>query len=90
MINDIVQDPNYSKTLRLFVEEICCELCRFQHVVEDGISPEAVQINREVRLDAPNEFADIQVRAPGIACVQATARRRVSAGPECSFFSGIN
>ena len=66
MTNDAAQDPNYSHRLRLFVEEICCELCRFQHVVEDGLSPEAVQINREVSLDAPDVFADIRVQAPGI------------------------
>lgn len=55
----------YLKELRLFLEEICCDLCRFQHVTRDGIRPEDVRINQEVYLGAPGAFADIQVTAPG-------------------------
>src|SRR5690348_635867 len=50
---------------RLFLEEICCDLCRFQHSAEDGVAPEDVRIRQEVSLGAPGAFADIQVRVPG-------------------------
>ena len=51
--------------LRLFLEEICCNLCRFRHVEEDGLAPESIQISQEVSLGAPGAFADIRVRLPG-------------------------
>lgn len=57
----------YLKELRLFLEEICCDLCRFQHVRESGVRQEDVRINQEVYLGTPGAFADIQVRAPGAA-----------------------
>src|SRR5687767_13374624 len=54
--------------LRLFLEEICCNLCRFRHVRADGIPPERVRIDQEVCLGGSGAvFADIRVRAPGIA-----------------------
>ncbi|HEY0320334.1 MAG TPA: adenylate/guanylate cyclase domain-containing protein [Pyrinomonadaceae bacterium] len=55
----------YLKELRLFLEEICCDLCRFQHVTESGVRPEDVHINQEVYLGRPGAFADIQVKVPG-------------------------
>ena len=53
--------------LRLFVEEICCDLCRFQHVVGDGQPPEDVRISQEVSLGPPGAFADIRVTVRGTA-----------------------
>ena len=50
---------------RLFLEEICCDLCRFQHAAENGIAPEDVRIRQEVDLGIPGAFADIQVQVPG-------------------------
>ena len=50
--------------LRLFLEEICCDLCRFLHVTRDGVPPEAVRIDREVYLGEARSFADIRVQAP--------------------------
>jgi class 3 adenylate cyclase len=50
--------------LRLFLEEICCDLCRYRHVVQDGIEPENVVTTREVRLPASDVFADILIE-PG-------------------------
>ena len=47
--------------LRLFLEEICCELCRYRHVVHDGLEPETVITTREVRLPRPDVFADIKI-----------------------------
>jgi len=51
--------------LRLMVEELCCDLCRFEHMA-GGTAPEAVRIDREVFL-GPDSFADVRVRAPGRA-----------------------
>ena len=54
--------------LRLFLEEICCELVRAHHVERDGLAPQSVETIREVRLGSPGTFADIRVapaaRAP--------------------------
>jgi class 3 adenylate cyclase len=53
-----------SGELRLFLEELCGELCRRQHVA-DGVMPEAVTVSREVQLAEPSQFADIVVAVPG-------------------------
>jgi class 3 adenylate cyclase len=59
------EDSHYLRELRLFLEEICCDLCRFHHVAQDQIPPERVSINQEVALGAPGTFADIRVQLPG-------------------------
>jgi class 3 adenylate cyclase len=51
--------------VRLFLEEIVCNLCRFQHVAEDGVPPEAVRIDQEYFLGIPSAFADVRVQVPG-------------------------
>jgi hypothetical protein len=51
--------------LRLFLEELVCNICRFIHVAENGVTPQNVWIRQEVNLGAPNAFADIFVRVPG-------------------------
>lgn len=51
--------------LRLFLEEICCELCRLDHVERDALLPEVVETLREVRLDRPGAYADIRVKPGG-------------------------
>lgn len=51
--------------LRLFLEELCSDLCRIRHVEDDGIPPEQINVGREVQLAGPNSFADIVVTAPG-------------------------
>ena len=53
-------DPSYLQELRLFLEEICCHLCRF-HQVDLGVAAEDVRIKREVHLGIPGAFADISV-----------------------------
>ena len=53
--------------LRLFIEELACNICRFMHVSQDGVEPQSVRIKQEVQLGTPNAFADIVVRAPGMA-----------------------
>ncbi|MCA9661152.1 MAG: adenylate/guanylate cyclase domain-containing protein [Myxococcales bacterium] len=51
--------------LQLFVEEICCDLCRFIHIVDDDLASDDVQVRREVAIGPPGAFADIHVRATG-------------------------
>ena len=50
--------------LRLFLEELVCNVCRFVHVAELGISPQELRIRQEVSLGIPNAFADILIRVP--------------------------
>jgi adenylate cyclase len=47
--------------LRLFIEELACNICRFMHTSRNGVEPQLVRIRQEVQLDAPNAFADIVV-----------------------------
>ena len=49
---------------RLLLEELCCDLCRFEHTLHDGLAPEAVRIDREYWLSA-GAFADIRVAPRG-------------------------
>lgn len=55
----------YLRELRLLLEDLCCDLCRFEHLQHDGISPEHVLIDREFNLGTPGAFADIYVRPAG-------------------------
>jgi adenylate cyclase len=57
----------YQRQLRLFLEEICCEICRFRHVEMDRVPPDAVQVSREVDLGLPGCFADMLVEPRGLA-----------------------
>ncbi|WP_089935679.1 adenylate/guanylate cyclase domain-containing protein [Candidatus Entotheonella palauensis] len=56
------QTRNSLREFRLFLEEICCNLCRFQHLYQDDHSPESIKINQEVYLGMPDAFADIRVQ----------------------------
>lgn len=67
MKKKLFQDINYLRELRLFLAEICCDLCRFQHVAQHGVQPEDIRITHEVYLGIPGAFADIKVSLPGIA-----------------------
>ena len=49
--------------LRLFLEELVCNVCRFIHA-EQGISPKELCIRQEVSLGIPNTFSDILIRVP--------------------------
>ena len=55
------QPNSHLGELRLLLEELCCDLCRFEHVTKDGLAPEAVRIDREYWLGASGVFADIRV-----------------------------
>lgn len=52
---------SYLTELRLLLEEVCCDLCRFEHVVKEGAAPQSVQIDREFYLGAPDAFADVRI-----------------------------
>ncbi len=67
MTVNAMEEQAHLKQLRLFLEEICCELCRFRHVAEDSLAPKEVRITREVSLGALESFADIRVQVPGRA-----------------------
>lgn len=55
----------YLPELRLFLEELCCELCRFRHMRDDGLAPEEITVDREWPLGPPGAFADIYVSPDG-------------------------
>jgi hypothetical protein len=55
-----------SSELRLFLEEVSCDLCRYRHTA-DGVRAEDVRIHQEVFLGLPGAFADIKVSVPGAA-----------------------
>lgn len=57
---DTLRHVPFEPQVQLFVEELCGELCRFQHVVDDDMPTEQIRVQREVFL-APNRFADIVV-----------------------------
>jgi len=59
------EHAHFLRQLRLFLEEICCEICRFQFVGHHDLDAEGVQIFREVDLGVPGAFADVLVRSPG-------------------------
>ena len=64
MDTDSQKMESYFRELRLFLEEICCNLCRFHHHHKDGVLPEQITINQEVYLGVPGAFADIKVQVP--------------------------
>src|SRR2546426_6843130 len=62
-VSDVPSDGGFE--IRLFLEEICCNLCRFLHAAEDGLPPEAVRIDQETALGGDAGFADIYVQPLG-------------------------
>jgi serine/threonine protein kinase/class 3 adenylate cyclase len=59
------EGETYLSQLRLFLEELACDFCRFEHVVQDGLAPESISIDREYDLGVPGAYADIRVAVPG-------------------------
>jgi adenylate cyclase len=51
-----------ARELRIFLESVLCDLCRFLHAARDGVPPAETQIHQEVRL-GPGAFAGIRVAA---------------------------
>ena len=61
-MDDPDNSQRYPTQLRLMLEDLCSDLCRFEQADKDGFSPQRIQINREQHLGAPGAFADILVR----------------------------
>jgi len=49
--------------LRLYLEDLCCDLCHFEHLSE-GIPSQDIRIRREVDLGIPGTFADVSISLP--------------------------
>jgi adenylate cyclase len=58
---------DHSVELRLFLEELCCNLCRFLHIHGGKWGEETVRIDQEVSMGVPGGFADIRIWPPGEA-----------------------
>jgi adenylate cyclase len=58
------EHAHFLRQLRLFLEEICCEICRFQVVGHHDLGAEEVVVSREVDLGVPGAFADVVVQSP--------------------------
>jgi class 3 adenylate cyclase len=63
-MNDAAQREAFLGQLRLLLEELCCDLCRFIHVSRERLPPDQVHIDREIDLGLPGAFADIRVKVP--------------------------
>jgi class 3 adenylate cyclase len=57
-------DPLHFEELRLFVEEVCDHIFRFESVEKYGLQPQDIDIDQEVYLGGPGAFADIRVQVP--------------------------
>lgn len=53
--------------LRLFIEELVCNSCRFKHAAEQNIDPLRVRIRQEFYFGVTDAFADILIECPGQA-----------------------
>lgn len=60
-----MRDIHSPLELRLGLEEICADLCRFEHSEAHGIELGAIRIEREAYLGRTGVFADIRIQPPG-------------------------
>jgi class 3 adenylate cyclase len=60
-----MSDDYSAVELRLLLEEVCADLCRFEHTIAKGIRPDAINIDREASLGPPGAFADIRIQPHG-------------------------
>lgn len=56
-----------SDELRLFVEQLCCDLCRFLHAAEFSVDHDEIRIEQEIWMGKFGVHADLFVHAPGTA-----------------------
>ncbi|MGD0837395.1 MAG: adenylate/guanylate cyclase domain-containing protein [Polyangia bacterium] len=56
------EHAHFLRQLRLFLEELCCEICRFQVAGHHEVGAEEVEVAREADLGIPGAFADVIVR----------------------------
>lgn len=59
MSNLSAEEQGQHSQLRLLLEELCCELCRFEHASLDRAGHGEVGVVREYYLGNTGEFADI-------------------------------
>ncbi len=57
----INKSDSYLAELRLFLEDICCDLCLFHDVLRNDQRLKPVKIDREFHLGARSTFADIRI-----------------------------
>ncbi len=55
------RSDTYLAELRLFLEDICCDLCLFHDVLQNDQQLKPVKIDREFHLGARSTFADIRI-----------------------------
>jgi class 3 adenylate cyclase len=65
MIADARDAQRHVRELRLFLEELCGDLCRFDHMQQTGCAPQQVRITQEVFLGQPGLFADLRIEPRG-------------------------
>lgn len=65
MLGSVQQNEPRFKQLRLLVEEACCDLCSFEQAQKVNVPLEQVRVDREVRLAAGDQFADIRIQTDG-------------------------
>lgn len=57
--DDLVE---YNRQVMLFLEEICCDLCKYRHIVEEAYPASVVKVHREVQISPDSErFGDVRV-----------------------------
>jgi adenylate cyclase len=66
-IHERSQNERYLRELRLFIEEICCNLCRFCHADKGGVAHEDIRITQESYLGVEGVFADIRIQVKDCA-----------------------
>jgi len=58
-------DEAFLREVRLFIEEICCNLLRLRYAKDHAVDPKDVRIKQECSLGVPNAFADIRIDVKG-------------------------
>lgn len=65
MVDEPVEEQGYLVQLRLLLEELCSELCWFEHAGPEAACPRRVRIDHEHYLGQPGAYADIRVEPEG-------------------------
>ena len=60
-----MSDSHSAVELRLLLEEVCADLCRFEHTIARGLRPDAIHIDREASVGHPGAFADFRIQPQG-------------------------
>jgi len=67
MHNPSGKDHSHIAQLRLLLEELCSDLCRFSQVSDHNLRPEDICIEREYYLGKPGAYCDIYVKPKDLA-----------------------